>query len=218
MLVICLGTDILPTISLSYEKAEGDIMKRPARNPVKDKLVTGQLISYSYGQLGVIESAAGFFAYLVVMAHNGFLPKDLVGIQARWDSEVVNDVQDSYGQEWTYSNRKSLEKTGWTAYFCAVVVCQWANVLISKVRRVPLYTKLFDNWVVFAAILGETALACFLSYTPGLNTAISYMPIKLWWWLPGFPFSALIIIYDEIRRFLLRSCPSWSWYQTEFYY
>lgn len=42
MLVICLGTDILPTISLSYEKAEGDIMKRPARDPRKDKLVTGQ--------------------------------------------------------------------------------------------------------------------------------------------------------------------------------
>lgn len=40
MLVICLGTDILPTISLSYENAEGDIMKRPPRNPVKDKLVT----------------------------------------------------------------------------------------------------------------------------------------------------------------------------------
>jgi len=40
MLLICLGTDIMPTISLSYEKAEGDIMKRPARDPVKDKLVT----------------------------------------------------------------------------------------------------------------------------------------------------------------------------------
>lgn len=44
MLVICLGTDILPTISLSYEKAEGDIMKRPARNPAKDKLVTSQYV------------------------------------------------------------------------------------------------------------------------------------------------------------------------------
>ncbi len=40
MLFICLATDILPTISLSYEKAEGDIMKRPPRNPVTQKLVT----------------------------------------------------------------------------------------------------------------------------------------------------------------------------------
>lgn len=40
MLIICLGTDIFPTISLSYETAEGDIMKRPPRDPVNDKLVT----------------------------------------------------------------------------------------------------------------------------------------------------------------------------------
>ena len=40
MLMICLGTDIMPTISLSYEKAEGDIMKRMPRNPRTDKLVT----------------------------------------------------------------------------------------------------------------------------------------------------------------------------------
>ncbi|CAL8075214.1 unnamed protein product [Orchesella dallaii] len=218
MLVICLGTDILPTISLSYEKAEGDIMKRPARNPETDKLVTGQLISYSYGQLGVIEAAAGFFAYFVVMAHNGFLPHRLIGIQQQWDSTAVNDLSDSYKQEWTYHDRKLLEKTGWTAYFCSVVVCQWANVLISKCRRVPLYTKIFDNWVVFAAILGETLLACFLTYTPGLNTAMSYMPIKIWWWLPGVPFFMAILLYDETRRFLLRNFPKWSWYQKEFYY
>ncbi len=40
MLLICLGTDIMPTISLSYEGPEGDIMKRPARDPAKDNLVT----------------------------------------------------------------------------------------------------------------------------------------------------------------------------------
>jgi len=45
MLMICLGTDIIPTISLSYEKAEGDIMKRQPRNPRTDKLVTDKLIS-----------------------------------------------------------------------------------------------------------------------------------------------------------------------------
>lgn len=42
MLAITLGTDILPTISLSYEKPEGEIMIRQPRNPEKDKLVTQQ--------------------------------------------------------------------------------------------------------------------------------------------------------------------------------
>jgi len=45
MLMICLGTDILPTISLSYEKSEGDIMRRPPRNPKTDKLVTDRYVN-----------------------------------------------------------------------------------------------------------------------------------------------------------------------------
>jgi sodium/potassium-transporting ATPase subunit alpha len=39
MLCIDLGTDIIPSISLGYEKAESDIMKRPPRNPQTEKLV-----------------------------------------------------------------------------------------------------------------------------------------------------------------------------------
>lgn len=39
ILLICLGTDIVPAISLAYEQPETDIMKRMPRNPQKDKLV-----------------------------------------------------------------------------------------------------------------------------------------------------------------------------------
>ena len=39
ILCIDLGTDMVPAISLAYEQAENDIMKRQPRDPVKDKLV-----------------------------------------------------------------------------------------------------------------------------------------------------------------------------------
>lgn len=39
ILCIDLGTDMVPAISLAYEPAESDIMKRPPRNPFTDKLV-----------------------------------------------------------------------------------------------------------------------------------------------------------------------------------
>jgi len=45
----------MPTISLSYEPPEGDIMRKPPRNSETDNLVTKELISYAYGQLGIIE-------------------------------------------------------------------------------------------------------------------------------------------------------------------
>lgn len=54
----------------------------------------------AYGQIGMIQAAAGFFVYFVIMAENGFLPNELFGIRKQWDSKAVNDLTDSYGQEW----------------------------------------------------------------------------------------------------------------------
>ncbi|KAG8147879.1 hypothetical protein E2320_022920, partial [Naja naja] len=31
---------------------------------------------------------------------NGFLPSSLLGIRVIWDDRWVNDVEDSYGQQW----------------------------------------------------------------------------------------------------------------------
>lgn len=39
ILCIDLGTDMVPAISLAYEQAESDIMKRMPRDPQRDKLV-----------------------------------------------------------------------------------------------------------------------------------------------------------------------------------
>lgn len=59
-----------------------------------------RLISMAYGQIGMIQAAAGFFVYFVIMAENGFLPLHLFGIRKQWDSKAINDLRDSYGQEW----------------------------------------------------------------------------------------------------------------------
>lgn len=59
-----------------------------------------RLIGVAYGQIGMIQASAGFFTYFLIMAENGFWPVRLVGIRKQWDSKGVNDLEDSYGQEW----------------------------------------------------------------------------------------------------------------------
>lgn len=54
----------------------------------------------AYGQIGMIQASAGFFVYFVIMGENGFWASRLLGLREQWDSRGVNDVQDSYGQEW----------------------------------------------------------------------------------------------------------------------
>src|SRR4051794_3361766 len=71
MIVICVGTDIAPAISLAYENGELDIMERMPRNAKRDHLVTGKLIAFTYMQFGIIETGAGMFTYFYVMNDYG---------------------------------------------------------------------------------------------------------------------------------------------------
>jgi sodium/potassium-transporting ATPase subunit alpha len=217
ILCIDLGTDMVPAISLAYEKAESDIMKRKPRDPLRDKLVNQRLISMAYGQIGFMQASAGFFVYLVIMAENGFWPSRLLGIRKAWDSKSVNDLEDSYGQEWTYQQRKILEFTCHTAFFIAIVVVQWTDLIICKTRKNSLFNQGMTNNMLNFGLIFETALAAALSYTPGLDRGLNMYPLKFMWWLPALPFSIAILIYDEIRKYLLRKNPG-GWVEQETYY
>jgi sodium/potassium-transporting ATPase subunit alpha len=79
ILAIDLGTDMIPAISMAYEEAEADIMQRNPRNSKTDRLVTRKLIYFAYLQIGIIQAAAGFLTFVVVLNDYGFPPWILVG-------------------------------------------------------------------------------------------------------------------------------------------
>lgn len=218
ILCIDLGTDMIPAISMAYEEAESDIMKRQPRNPFTDKLVNERLISIAYGQIGMIQAAAGFFTYFVILAENGFLPWDLFGIRQPWDSMAINDLEDSYGQEWTYRDRKSLEYTCHSAFFVTIVIVQWADLIICKTRMNSVFQQGMKNWFMNFGLCFETLLAIVLCYTPGMDKGLRMYPLKINWWVPALPFSLLIWIYDECRKSILRQRGLQSWIAKETYY
>merc|ERR1711868_21229 len=218
ILCIDLGTDTVPAISMAYEQAESDIMKRQPRNPFTDKLVNERLISMAYGQIGMIQASAGFFVYFVIMAENGFWPSRLLGIRRSWDSIAVNDLEDSYGQEWTYADRKILEYTCHTAFFVSIVIVQWADLIICKTRKLSVFQQGMKNHFLNFGLVFETCLAAFLSYCPGMTRGLRMYPLYFNWWLPALPFSLLIFVYDESRKYLLRRNGPGSWIERETYY
>jgi len=218
ILCIDLGTDMVPAISMAYEGPESDIMKRQPRNPFTDKLVNERLISMAYGQIGMIQASAGFFVYFVILAENGFRPMDLFGIRKQWDSQAINDLEDSYGQEWTYRDRKILEYTCHTAFFVSIVIVQWADLIICKTRMNSVFQQGMKNYFLNFGLVFETALAAFLCYCPGMDKGLRMYPLNWNWWLPALPFSLLIFCYDETRKYILRSLPKGSWIERETYY
>lgn len=217
ILWIDLGTDMVPAISLAYERPENDIMKRKPRDSKEDKLVNQRLLSLSYGQVGVIQASAGFFTYSIIMVENGFWLSDLVGIRQIWESKAINDYTDSYGQEWTYRERKKLEFTCQTAFFITIVVVQWSELVACKTRTNSIIHQGMSNHVMNFALVFETVLAAFLSYFPGMDVALNMYPIKACWWIPPLPFAVFIMVYDEGRRYFIRKYPG-GWVEEETYF
>jgi sodium/potassium-transporting ATPase subunit alpha len=63
------------------------------------------MISMTYGQIGMMQVGGGFFMYLIVLAESGFWPTRVFGLRAQWEGRSVNDLEDSYGQEWVRCNK-----------------------------------------------------------------------------------------------------------------
>jgi len=217
ILCIDLGTDLLPAISLAYEQAESDIMKRNPRNKFTDKLVNERLISMAYGQIGMIQALAGFVCYFVILMQNGFLPGDIIGLRVNWDDKNMQNVEDSYGQQWSYQQRKIVEFTCHTMFFTAIVIVQWADLLICKTRRLSIFQQGMKNKILIAGLFEETCLAAFLSYCPGTDAMLRMYPLEWTWWFIPMPFSLIIFVYDETRKMLIRKQPG-GWVEEETYY
>jgi len=217
ILCIDLGTDLLPAISLAYEQAESDIMKRNPRNKFTDKLVNERLISMAYGQIGMIQALAGFVCYFVILMQNGFLPGDIIGLRVNWDDKNNQNVEDSYGQQWSYTQRKIVEFTCHTMFFTAIVIVQWADLLICKTRRLSIFQQGMKNKILIAGLFEETCLAAFLSYCPGTDAMLRMYPLEWTWWFIPMPFSLIIFVYDETRKMLIRKQPG-GWVEEETYY
>ncbi|XP_049320680.1 potassium-transporting ATPase alpha chain 1 isoform X7 [Astyanax mexicanus] len=218
ILFIELATDIFPSVSLAYEKAESDIMHLKPRNPRRDRLVNEALAVYSYFQIGAIQSFAGFTDYFTAMAQEGWFPLLCVGLRSQWEDVRLQDLQDSYGQEWTYSQRLYQEYTCYTVFFVSIEVCQIADVLIRKTRRLSAFQQgFFRNKVLVSAIVFQLCLGNLLCYCPGMPNIFNFMPIRVQWWFVPLPYGILIFVYDEIRKLAVRRHPG-SWWDQELYY
>jgi len=91
ILLVDLGTDLAPAISMAYEGRESDIMERKPRDPEVNKLVTWRLVSFAYLQIGMLQAIAGFYAYFTVLHGYGFQPGHLLGLDRQ---RVFNNVRD----------------------------------------------------------------------------------------------------------------------------
>uniref|UniRef100_A0A9L0IIC2 Sodium/potassium-transporting ATPase subunit alpha n=1 Tax=Equus asinus TaxID=9793 RepID=A0A9L0IIC2_EQUAS len=206
ILFIDLGTDIIPSIALAYEKAESDIMNRKPRHKKKDRLVNAPLAIYSYLHIGLMQALGAFVVYFTVYAQEGFRPSALINLRVEWEKDSVNDLEDSYGQEWTQYQRKYLEWTGYTAFFVGIMIQQIADLIIRKTRRNSIFQQ-----GLFRYCPRPTAGSNPGPFVSALNFTMPQ------YWFVAVPHAILIWVYDEVRKLFIRLYPG-SWWDKNMYY
>merc|ERR1712087_187837 len=109
ILLVDLGTDLAPAISMAHEVAEADIMLKSPRDQNVDKLVTWNLVSFSYLQIGVLQALAGFYAFFVVLWNYGIHPEDTIGMD---DDNLFAFIPGRYTEQrdgyWMYCVEASI--------------------------------------------------------------------------------------------------------------
>jgi len=180
ILAIDLGTDIVPALGLGAEKPETDVMHKPPRSR-SERLLTRNLLGMSYGIVGMIQAAAGFFSYFTVLYSNGW----------------------QWGQELAASD--PVYRTAITAFFASIIICQIADVLICRTRRQSIFTVgIFSNKLVWVGIATECLLLAGISYLPAFNTFFGTAPLEAWHLALSVPFALAILFGDEVRRVFVR--------------
>merc|ERR1719208_25807 len=138
ILLVDLGTDLAPAISMAYEGRESDIMQRKPRDPAIHKLVTMRLISFAYLQIGMLQALAGFYAYFTVLHGFGFTPRMLVGLDQHRvfnDQRTETALRDAY-YLWCFDD---------SAYECVYLPNFYDGVIPDS--DVPYYTQAeFAKW------------------------------------------------------------------------
>jgi sodium/potassium-transporting ATPase subunit alpha len=144
-------------------------------------LLTWPLLGMSYGIIGMIQAAAGFFAFFTVLHQGGWM----------WGAELPTD--------------SLLYRTAVTAFFAAVVICQVADVLICRTRRQSILSAgIFRNKLIWVGIAVELGIVVAISQIEFLQPFFGTAPIGWFEVSLALPFAAAILLGDEWRRWLIR--------------
>ena len=178
MLVVDLGTDVLPALALGAEPPDARVMRNPPRAR-GERLIDTPLLLRAYLLLGVLEALGAMATYFFVLRTGSW----------RFGEELA---------EGTMLYRKAT-----TACLTAIVVAQVVNVFLCRSERASVFDRI-RNRLLWVAIGIEILLIVAVDYLPWGNRVFSTAPISVSTWLFALPFAGLMLLADELHKLWLR--------------
>ncbi|GAA5849077.1 hypothetical protein JCM8547_006436 [Rhodosporidiobolus lusitaniae] len=204
MILIYAVTEVLPAMSLCFEKPEADLLTRPPRDRKKEHLADWKLLLHAYAFIGVLKSLTAMVGAFYFGFHRAGIP-----FSALWLKYGAYDVMDQD----LYNERLAVAQS---IYFFNLVLIQFANLLSTRTRRLssfqqdPLFNPKTRNLRLFAAMACAIGLGIFFSYIPwfqkvflrcrhGLHVEHFLLPLA---------YSVVLLSMDEARKWANRRWPT----------
>ena len=181
VLSIDLGTDMVPALALGAELPEPGVMDRPPRN-LNEHVVTRSLLLRAYVWLGMAQSLATMAAFYFMYWTNGY-----------WGKWI--DLPSS----------GALYQSATTMALAVVVTTQIGNLFAQRSERTSAFRfSLFNNRMLWVGIITELALVFIITYVPLFQNFVGTNSFPLINWLFLFAWTPVLLIADEIRKWVIR--------------
>ena len=176
ILMIDIGTDMVPALGLGAESVEEGIMEKPPRS-LKERLLNKNVLFVGFLWYGLIVSVFAFGGYLFVNYMHGFSFFSLA-------------------KEGTL-----VYKEATTLMLAGVVFAQIGMVMNNRTDSISVFKKgLFKNKYINIGILSELILLFAIIYIPIFHEVFNTTYLSLIDLLYLLPIPAFVIFIEEIRK------------------
>jgi calcium-translocating P-type ATPase len=180
VLMVDLGTDMLPALGLGAERPDPQLMREPP-HPRGQRLMSNGLLLRAFLFLGPLEAVAAMAAFFFVLHGGGW----------------------TYGQALAPGAPLYLQAT--TATLAAIIVLQAVNVFLCRdPRRSALANATAPNPLILLGVAVELALIACIAYTPWGNRLLGSAPLEWRLWVFLVPFAIAMLALEEARKAWLR--------------
>lgn len=179
VLLIDLGTDMVPGMALGAEPPEPGIMDLPPRSR-RERLMNTKLLVHSLLFLGLIEAFAGLFGYFWSNYLSGWRP----GL------ELAQPGTSAYVLATTMT-------------LVGIVMTQVGNVIACKTDHLSiLKVDLLANRLIFVGLAVEFSIILLVVNVPFFNGIFGTTPLGGWEWGTLLLFAPFILILEELRKYI----------------
>ncbi|MGQ9681856.1 MAG: cation-translocating P-type ATPase [Anaerolineae bacterium] len=184
ILLVDLGTDILPALGLGVEQPEPGVMQRPPRSQ-SAHLIDGPLLLRAFIWLGGLAAVAAMASFFAFYWTNGYCCRL---------APLPGPAQ--IGQFYIAAT---------TVTFAAIVAAQVGNVYAVRTdRSSTLSIGLFSNRYINIGVAAEILLLVSIVYVPFLQRLLGTAAFPAPYWLMLLPIPVLFFGLEELRKCIVR--------------